>query len=145
MKETSGFGPHIMLDLHQCNSQLLSSIDLCFELLHSLPNQIGMTKITQPYVFPYEGLIREDKGITGMVIIAESHISVHTFPLKEYAFIDVFSCKPFNTDIAIQYCIDLFKCKQPDIQKTMRGKHFPVGSCMSQPDAVSHDDYKILS
>ena len=97
MSLQKGFGPHVMLDLNQCNQDHLSSVDRCFKLLDDLPNKIGMTKITMPHVFPYEGLVPEDKGITGVVIIAESHLSIHTFPLKSYAFIDIFSCKPFNT------------------------------------------------
>ena len=126
MSHKKGFGPHLMLDLNKCNFQKLNSIENCFKLLNELPDLIGMTKITQPYVFPYEGRVPEDNGNTGVVIIAESHISVHTFPIKEYAFIDIFSCKPFNTELAIQYCIDLFESKQPDINITKRGKHFPV-------------------
>ena len=119
-----GFGPHVMLDMHQCNPEQLNSIDVCFKLLNELPDHIGMTKITMPYVFPYEGLVPEDKGITGFVVIAESHVSIHTFPLKSYAFIDIFSCKPFQTQLAIDYCIKEFACQSPDIHITQRGKAF---------------------
>lgn len=124
MSHQKGFGPHLMLDLNQCNPECLNSIDLCFKLLNELPDHIGMTKITMPHVFPYEGLVPEDKGITGTVIIAESHLSIHTFPLKEYAFIDIFSCKPFQTQFAIDYCLNLFESKDPDIHITYRGKSF---------------------
>lgn len=124
MSHQKGFGPHLMLDLNQCNPECLNSIDHCFKLLNELPDHIGMTKITMPHVFPYEGLDPEDKGITGTVIIAESHLSIHTFPLKEYAFIDIFSCKPFQTQFAIDYCLNLFESKDPDIHITYRGKSF---------------------
>ena len=125
MSLKKGFGPHLMLDLNSCDFNRLNSLDSCFKLLSNLPDQIGMTKITQPYVFPYKGLVPEDEGITGMVIIAESHISVHTFPFKKYAFIDVFSCKPFDTDYAANFCIDLFKSTDPKICVTHRGEMFP--------------------
>mgnify|MGYP001501124184 CR=1 FL=1 len=124
MSHRKGFGPHLMIDLYQCDINSLSSVDQCFKLLDELPNKIGMTKITMPHVFPYEGQVPEDKGITGAVIIAESHLTVHTFPLKSYAFIDVFSCKPFDTDFATQYCIELFSSQAPDVHLTMRGKNF---------------------
>jgi S-adenosylmethionine decarboxylase len=123
-----GFGPHVMLDLNRSNSKLLQSVELCFKLLDELPNHIGMTKITMPHVFPYKGLVPEDEGVTGSVIIAESHLSVHTFPMKSYAFIDIFSCKPFQTQFAIDYCVNLFESKDPDIHITYRGKDFPVGN-----------------
>ena len=60
----------------------------------------------------------EDKGITGAVIIAESHLGSH-IPIK-ITFIDVFSCKPFDTDVATQYCIELFSSQAPDVHLTMR-------------------------
>ena len=44
----------------------------------------------------YRGEKKQDWGISGFVLIAESHISVHTFPDREYINIDIFSCKNFD-------------------------------------------------
>jgi S-adenosylmethionine decarboxylase len=85
MEET--FGPHITLDLKGCPKEILSNYQLHFDFLKNIPQLIQMTPITQPYVFPYEGLVPEDRGITGIVIIAESHISVHSFEEKGWCFI----------------------------------------------------------
>ncbi len=125
MTKTNGFGPHLMIDLNDCDPAKLDNLDLCFSILDKLPEQIGMTKITQPHVFRYSGLVPEDRGITGAVIIAESHISIHTFPLKSYAFVDVFSCKPFETNQALAYFIDVFSCKDPEHFVVQRGAKFP--------------------
>lgn len=119
------FGPHLTLDLNDCNPEKLRDFDLVFEVLDQLPDMIGMTKITQPYVFKYSGLVPEDKGITGFVVIAESHISIHTFQEKNYVFIDLFSCKPFNYEFAQQYLIDVFESKKPTVNVLMRGLDFP--------------------
>lgn len=118
------FGPHLMLDLTQCNADKLKDFNLVFDILNDLPEKIGMTKITQPYVFPYEGLIPEDKGITGTVIIAESHISIHSFQEKDHCFVDVFSCKDFDVDFAARYLITAFESKKYDKYVVQRGKHF---------------------
>ena len=67
-----------------------------------------MTKITTPHVYIYEGQKPEDVGVSGFVLIAESHISVHTFPARQYINIDVFSCKDFDTDLALQELKDRF-------------------------------------
>lgn len=91
MKNT--FGPHVTIDLIGCPKEILSDYNLHFDYLKRLPDLIDMTPITQPYVFPYSGLVPEDKGITGIVIIAESHLSIHSFEDKGYSFIDIFSCK----------------------------------------------------
>ena len=119
------FGPHLMLDLKGCNPDKLSNLELIFTILSDLPDTIHMHKITQPYVFPYSGLVPEDKGITGFVTIAESHISIHTFQLKNYAFIDIFSCKDFDYETATHYMINVFESTEPEVHLVERGIGFP--------------------
>jgi len=123
--ENKSFGPHLTLDLSKCNKDRLSDYNFVFKLLNELPEIIGMTKIIQPYVFPYNGLVPEDKGITGIVIIAESHISIHTFEEKDYVFIDVFSCKGFDVEIAKKYFVEAFEAKEATINVVERGLDFP--------------------
>lgn len=119
------FGPHITLDLKGCPKETLSNYNLHFDYLKNLPELIHMTPITQPYVFPYSGLVPEDKGITGIVIIAESHISVHSFEEKGYCFIDIFSCKDMDVERAIEITLDVFKPESYEVNIVKRGKDFP--------------------
>lgn len=119
------FGPHLMLDLKGCNPTKLANLELIFSVLNDLPEIIHMNKITQPYVFPYSGLVPEDKGITGFVVIAESHISIHTFQEKSYAFVDIFSCKDFDYDTATHYIIDTLESTEPEVHMVERGIDFP--------------------
>lgn len=133
MENENCFGPHLTLDLRDCNPDKINDFDLVFDILNNLPEEIGMTKITQPYVFKYSGLIPEDKGITGFVVIAESHISIHSFELKNYVFIDLFSCKPFNYKKAQEYLIEAFECKSPTVNVLMRGLDFPRSAAQSLP------------
>ena len=124
MKKKSYFGPHLMLDLSECDQERINDLDFIFNFLNTLPDKIGMVKITQPYVFPYTGIVPEDKGITGFVVIAESHLSIHTFVEKGYAFVDLFSCKPFNTDMARDIIIKAFISKRPKAYMIERGAGF---------------------
>ena len=87
---------HLVIDAFVDDAEKISKVEPIFELLNDLPEQIEMTKITQPYVFRYSGVVPDDWGITGMVIIAESHLSIHTFPEHKRFHMDVFSCKPFD-------------------------------------------------
>jgi len=119
------FGPHITIDLKGCPKETLSNYNLHFDYLKSLPEMIDMTPITQPYVFPYSGLVPEDKGITGIVIIAESHISIHSFEEKGYSFVDIFSCKDMDVEKAIEITLDTFKPESYEINIVKRGKDFP--------------------
>jgi S-adenosylmethionine decarboxylase len=121
----SEFGPHLMLDCRGCNAEKIGNLEYVFKFLNELPERIGMTKITQPYVFPYEGLVPEDKGITGTVIIAESHITFHSFTDKDYFFFDVFSCKHFDTDIVAQMVQEAFEVQHVERHEALRGADFP--------------------
>ncbi len=123
--EEETFGPHITIDLKGCPKEILSNYELHFEWLKKLPELIQMTPITQPYVFPYAGLVPEDKGITGIVIIAESHLSIHSFEDKGYSFIDIFSCKDFDIQKAVDTTIDFFKPSSYELNVVKRGKDFP--------------------
>ena len=125
-KQTYGYGPHLMLDLNDCNPEILDDLGACFNLFNELPEMIGMTKITQPYVFRYSGLMPEDGGITGVTVIAESHISLHTYPRKSFVFVDLFSCKPFDVERAKDYIVQFFQSKSPAVHLQERGAAFPT-------------------
>lgn len=125
MIDDQGFGPHLMLDCRKCNLDKISDVAYVFEVLNSLPDRIGMTKITQPYVFPYSGLVPEDKGVTGIVVIAESHLSFHSFIEKDYFFFDLFSCKPFDVAEAKRFIMEAFEVQEAETHYVERGRDFP--------------------
>ena len=121
-----GFGPHLMIDGYNADYNVLSSVEAITKFLDEFPEEIEMTKIMPPYVFKYDGGDKpEDWGISGFVIIAESHISIHTFPEKEYFSLDIFSCKDFDIDRAIEIVKDYFKTDKLEIRTANRGTEFP--------------------
>lgn len=124
-QQPQGFGPHLMMDCRGVNVEKTSDLRYIWDFLNELPDQIGMTKITQPYVFPYSGLIPEDEGITGVVVIAESHITFHSFTRKDYFFFDLFSCKEFDVDFVVREAIRAFEVEDPIIHRVDRGEYFP--------------------
>lgn len=100
---------HLIIDGFGANRKMLESEDMIYDLLDRYPSQIGMTKVAPPQVFKYVGSKPEDWGISGFVLIAESHISIHTFPERCYANIDIFSCKDFDSEYAIQEIKAIFE------------------------------------
>ena len=89
---------HLLIDGYGGRNETLADPEFLREFLDSFPSAIGMIKISTPSVVEYEAPTPEDSGISGFVIIAESHISVHTFPHRSYVNIDIFSCKTFDSD-----------------------------------------------
>ena len=65
------------------------------------------------------------EGISGFVMIAESHISIHTFPDQDYIFMDIFSCRNFDTKSAIKYLLNAFDAKKYTTNVLKRGMDFP--------------------
>ena len=139
----TGFGQHLMVDGYGCNHDHLQDIGLIYNFLDECPKRINMTKIMPPYVFKYEGSKPEDWGISGFVLIAESHISIHTFPEKGYLSLDVFSCKKFNVEKTISYLEKTFLIKRYEKQLLNRGAEFPRHIRLAKK-IVTDDRLKII-
>ncbi|OGY45294.1 MAG: S-adenosylmethionine decarboxylase proenzyme [Candidatus Buchananbacteria bacterium RIFCSPHIGHO2_01_FULL_39_14] len=119
------FGPHLMLEGYGCDRKKLLDMRRVFKFLNNLPNLIGMHKISTPYVIDYDGGEKpKDWGFSGMVLIAESHISIHTFPEKNFVSIDVYSCKIFSKEKVVKIFKQYFSPKSVEINLVIRGKKF---------------------
>lgn len=119
------FGPHLVLEAYGCPRESLADLNLISQTLEKYPEQLNMTKIMPPYVFTYHGNVPEDWGVSGVVLIAESHISIHSFPDKQFVTLDIFSCRDFDVEQAIAYFCSVFKPTSYEKQVLMRGREFP--------------------
>lgn len=120
---------HILIDGHEGDFARLEDMQLVYDVLDSFPARIGMTKIMPPYVFRYVGAKREDWGVSGFVLIAESHISIHTFPEHGLINIDIFSCKEFSAEMALDYVREKFALRDVSHRALDRGlenRHGPI-------------------
>jgi len=99
---------HLVIDGYGGDIDKMWDEDLVRDFLYQYPESLDMTRITEPNVLRYDAPKSEDSGVSGFVIIAESHISIHTFPRKDYINIDIFSCRPFDHDRALKDVKDLF-------------------------------------
>ena len=100
---------HLIIDGFGKNKKILQDESFIHDLLNAYPGKIGMTKISDPIVFRYSGSKPEDWGVSGLVFIAESHISLHTFVERAFINIDVFSCKDFDAERIIRDMRDKFE------------------------------------
>jgi len=122
-----GFGPHLVLDgyAHQ-GSTRLGDLELLYTALDELPDRIKMTKIMPPYVFRNGDPSQpESYGLSGFVLIAESHISLHTFPYRRFLNADIFSCHPFDVGQALRYLEETFELESYNHAILDRGTEFP--------------------
>jgi S-adenosylmethionine decarboxylase len=123
-KESPVFGPHLIIDGSRCNTRKLADRILVEQVLNDYPAAIGMTKIGGPYMFEYQAPDPAYSGVSGLVVIAESHIAIHTFPELDYFTMDIFSCKNFDHEKAIAYIKDAFDVEEMDRMLVQRGLSF---------------------
>ena len=112
---------HLLIDGFGGDIQKMKEEDFVYSFLDHYPSEIGMNKISVPHVTTYVGPKEEDWGVSGFVMIAESHISIHTFPERAYVNIDVFSCKDFDDKQALQQITEAFSLDQVKVWVIDRG------------------------
>ena len=103
---------HLVIDGFSGDTVKMWDAELIRNFLTECPDRLGMTRITDPKVLDYQAPKPEDSGVSGFVIIAESHISIHTFPRRDYVNIDIFSCLPFDHEQALSDVKNLFDLKE---------------------------------
>jgi len=111
---------HVIIDGHGGDPDQLSDENVVRVILDEVPGMMGMSKITQPMVLRYTGSKSEDWGVSGFVMIAESHISMHTFPERGLIWADVFSCKDFDATPILEEIKKRFSLREMDVQSIPR-------------------------
>lgn len=86
------FGPHLFLDFEDFEGP--GTMDAIFAYFDGLPRKVGMTPIIRPYVI--RNRVGAEDVLSGMTMIAESHISLHVFLGSRKAYFDLFSCSFFD-------------------------------------------------
>ena len=107
VSKINGQGNHLLLECYGGDLDNLNDKELLKEILNNLPEEIEMNKISDVLISDYEN--GDESGISGVVLLAESHISIHTYPLKKFAVADVFSCKEFNVEKVVNILKEKFK------------------------------------
>jgi len=113
-----------MVDILEADPQALGDLARVSRFLDELPDKIGMKKLTPPIAFPYNpggDPMDPEAGITGFIVIAESHISIHTYPHKGRAYFDAFSCRPFQPGKVLELLLKEFQVKRYDSNLVKRG------------------------
>ena len=126
IRKTEDYGLHLTLDGYGGSQKKLYDMKHVFKALNDLPSIIGMSKLTTPYVVDAPPITPKDEGgISGFVMISESHISIHTYPFKGFVTADVYSCKVFDTEKTVEFFKKHFALRELEINIIRRGLKFP--------------------
>ncbi len=112
---------HLMLELYGCDRQLLSDEPLLRRTLDEYPGRVGMEKVSPVHLSQIETSNPLDAGMSGFVIIAQSHISLHAWPEYGEVDIDICSCKEFSQEDAIAFAREMFQTDDVEAHFVVRG------------------------
>ncbi len=116
---------HVIVDGFGGDPEQLADENVVRAILDLYPGEMGMTKIAPPTVVRYKGSKPEDWGVSGYVMIAESHISLHTFPERRLIWADIFSCKEFDAAPVVDDMRRRFGLREMQVNILQRGLGTP--------------------
>ena len=114
---------HLMLDLYGCRLEALADKGLVRRVFEELSRILKLKMVTEPAITYYSGESGSPsgEGVSGFVIVAESHLSIHTDLRTGFASIDVYSCKEFDSEVVERYLIEVFGAERVERRFFLRG------------------------
>lgn len=109
-------GTHLLVELRDCNPAILKNLEEVRDALVDAAKEARATIVDISFheFNPF--------GISGVIIIAESHLSIHTWPEHNYAAMDIFTCGDvIKPEVAAVYLIKRFESRNPSIVEMKRG------------------------
>jgi len=102
---------HLLLELYKCNCEKLNDESFLRCILNraaKLANATVLNLISNKF---------EPQGVTAIALLAESHISIHTWPESNYSAVDIFTCgKNMMPEVASQYLIESLIAKEHSLR-----------------------------
>ena len=115
---TSGkyLGRHILVEYFNCDTRVLDSVKQIKKIMHEAAKKAGATIVCESFhhFSPW--------GVSGVVVIMESHFSIHTWPEYDYAAVDFFTCgNTVRYQQALAHIKKMLKAKKQEVNKVQRG------------------------
>ncbi|AAL82054.1 adenosylmethionine decarboxylase [Pyrococcus furiosus DSM 3638] len=109
-------GYHYVVEAAGCDPEVIADPNKIREIFLEAA-KVGNMEVKASYFFKFSPM-----GVSGVVIVAESHISVHTWPEKGYAALDVYTCgEKADPEKAVDYILEKFKAKYAHVSELKRG------------------------
>ena len=112
----NALGKHLLIELQDCNREVLNDLGFIKSTMLEAADGCGATVLGESF-HPFS-----PQGISGVVIIAESHLSIHTWPEFGYAAADIFTCgDSVQPEKAAELLIEKLGAKNHSIVEIQRG------------------------
>ena len=117
------WGQHLILDFNGCPKELLADEENILNWSKELVQAIDMVAYGEPIIEHFAAHSHEAAGYTLLQMIETSNIAAHFAENIGQVYIDVFSCKAFDVEIALGICKNYFKPTQANMHNLERGFH----------------------
>jgi S-adenosylmethionine decarboxylase len=115
-ERVQALGRHLLLELFDCDAEALNSLDVV------KASMVEAAKRAQATIVDVVFHEFNPFGISGVVVIAESHLAIHTWPEYRYAAVDVFSCgEVLQPQVAADYLVEQFGACRASVVELQRG------------------------
>jgi S-adenosylmethionine decarboxylase len=102
-------GRHIKV-LGKGSPELMSNVGSVKTMLEELVGALGMRMLDKAHLYEVEQEIsklgaepfEDEGGVTGIAVLSTSHVSIHTWPLRPFFVMDVYSCRDFDPEVVEQ-------------------------------------------
>jgi S-adenosylmethionine decarboxylase len=112
----NALGRHLLLELFDCDLDAINNVETVKGTL------IEAAKRAQATIVDVVFHEFNPFGVSGVVVIAESHLSIHTWPEYRYAAVDIFSCGDIlQPEIAASYLVEQFGAERTSVVEMQRG------------------------
>lgn len=92
-----GLGTHLIAELFNCNEFHINDIDKVEEVMMAAA-ELSKATVIKPFFHQFSPY-----GISGVIVIAESHFTIHTWPEHGYAAVDIFTCGDIDYQSALNH------------------------------------------
>ena len=116
MTKRTDFGQHYLIDFVDCDPEITQQVEPIREIVMRAAKECGAT-ILNDLFHQFQPM-----GVSGVVVIAESHISVHTWPENSFVAVDIFTCGDAGRPVhACNLLAGALGAKQHSIHEVERG------------------------
>lgn len=121
------FGEHVMVDGYGGSPTLLDDKKVVRSCLDELCDLMKMYQLGKPQVYRApDNHMKDPGGWSGFVVIAESHIAMHTFPRRKFLTADIYSCKSgIDANFFSDFLRKKFKLEEVEMSLVERGLKYP--------------------
>ncbi len=140
----AALGRHILVEFYGCSSELLNQVVHIEQSMVAAAKEAGATVLnaTFHHFSPF--------GVSGVVVIQESHLAIHTWPEYQYAAVDLFTCGDLvNPWVAYKHLEKAFKAQHGSAMEINRGQldllqkvNFDIGILSDEREKLSPPKYK---